>query len=383
MKPSVIKQDDGSYKTILLHRYIISELDNQEIPKKYVVHHINSKRYDNTLSNLMVTTSALNNACIKRDKKSSDTFYKGLHFSKDTNKWVAQISYNKRTYHLGFFDNDKDAAFKHDICHYAIYRTIIGSNELLDEETIKKIDENPSEYLPKAKYDERELPKFVVQLPYGAFRVRIRPHKIDKAFKELEDAKKYISDFFEKLEKQKQEKILSEEILRNENNIAIIKVENRKLKTIEYSLVSEEDYYKLIPITWYVNKDGYADSSIELMHRYIMNCESNDGNIIDHINKNKLDNRRDNLRFTTYGFNNRNKLKRSDCSSKYVGVYWRKDKEQWEAYITIKGKRIQIGYYDDEEDARDAYLDYYRKLEEQETAKSAEELANKLANINI
>jgi len=360
----MLKQNGGGYKSMMLHRYIMSVLEKKDIPESYVVHHINSLRYDNTVKNLEIATYSLNNAAIKREKTSSITKYKGLHFSKGVNKWVAQITYNYRTYHLGFFNSDYDAAYQHDMHHYAIHRTTIGSNNLLDDDNKKRIDENPTDFLPVAKYDDRELPKYVVQLPSGSYRVRFRAHKVDKVFQELNDATQFIEEFTKNLEKLKNDEILAKPIVRNEDGIPIIPVVKTKDNTIYYAFVDEADYYNIVKQKWCLDKDGYATSNNVMMHRLIMGCQPRDRSTIDHINRNRLDNRKSmNLRFATGSLNARNKSKREGCSSKYTGVYWKVDRDKWEAYITINGRRKHIGYFDVEEDARDAYNEVYKEIE--------------------
>lgn len=83
---------------------------------------------------------------------------------------------------------------------------------------------------------------------------------------------------------------------------------------------------------------------------------------IDHINRNKLDNRRENLRVVTQGQNmaNRGPNKSSNKTpkrSKYKGVYLFKHYKHrsWGASIMYQGKRYQLGRFDTEQDAAKAY----------------------------
>ena len=71
-------------------------------------------------------------------------------------------------------------------------------------------------------------------------------------------------------------------------------------------------------------------------------------NVIDHINNDCLDNRIENLRNITQQENNFN--------SKRKGYCWHKHQKKWIAQISVRKKGICLGYFDKEEDARDAYL---------------------------
>jgi hypothetical protein len=79
------------------------------------------------------------------------------------------------------------------------------------------------------------------------------------------------------------------------------------------------------------------------------------GLLVDHRNTNGLDNRRSNLRLATYSQNNCNKAKRKNTSSRYVGVCFNKQLKRWGAYIKPQGKKIFLGYFDNEIDAAHAY----------------------------
>ena len=91
-------------------------------------------------------------------------------------------------------------------------------------------------------------------------------------------------------------------------------------------------------------------------HRLLIKNKS--GNQIDHINRNKLDNRRENLRLVrrSYNLQNRNKFKHS--VSNYVGVTFdckKNVKKPWISRITKDRKRIYLGSFKTELEAAMAY----------------------------
>lgn len=79
--------------------------------------------------------------------------------------------------------------------------------------------------------------------------------------------------------------------------------------------------------------------------------------MVDHINGNPLDNRRENLRIVSCRENLSNKKARRDgeTSSKYVGVSYYKRTRKWVAMIHHGTKHITIGYFKSEVDAAGAY----------------------------
>jgi HNH endonuclease/AP2 domain len=84
-----------------------------------------------------------------------------------------------------------------------------------------------------------------------------------------------------------------------------------------------------------------------------MNMILKDDEEIDHKDRNRLNNQRDNLRSATRQEQVQNTTKRKNTASKYKGVSWWKNK--WKARIVINGKSIHLGYFDNEEDAARAY----------------------------
>ena len=80
---------------------------------------------------------------------------------------------------------------------------------------------------------------------------------------------------------------------------------------------------------------------------------------IDHIDQNKANNSISNLRWVSRSNNNRNRPKKQNGTSKFMGVCFDKKNEKYKAQINIDNKQIHIGYYEKEEDAakaRDAYV---------------------------
>jgi hypothetical protein len=117
------------------------------------------------------------------------------------------------------------------------------------------------------------------------------------------------------------------------------------------ALVSAEDYPILSKYKWHQSPQGYTQSKINgilmLMHRYIM--KPNDNQVIDHINRNKLDNRRENLRITNTKLNNENRsLRKSKKTSKYRGVFFHKFIKKYQVVTKIGGKRWYLGSYKNE-----------------------------------
>jgi hypothetical protein len=79
------------------------------------------------------------------------------------------------------------------------------------------------------------------------------------------------------------------------------------------------------------------------------------GFFVDHKNNDSLDNRKANLRVATRSENCQNVPKRKNTSSQFIGVSFSKEEKKWRAYINFKGKRIYLGYFDNEIDAGRAY----------------------------
>jgi hypothetical protein len=72
---------------------------------------------------------------------------------------------------------------------------------------------------------------------------------------------------------------------------------------------------------------------------------------IDHINRQKLDNRAENLRWAKPHLNGQNNGLSRRNTSGYKGVYFNKGAQKWMAYIRHEGKLKYLGLFDDPEEA--------------------------------
>ena len=125
-------------------------------------------------------------------------------------------------------------------------------------------------------------------------------------------------------------------------------------------LVDDEDYLYLNRFKWYLHNNGYAiknGGQHKYMHRMALDAPK--GWEIDHINRNKLDNRKVNLRFVNRSENNLNTRIRSDNKSGYKNINYDKSRSKWVVAIHRGGKRVYIKRYDTIEaaiEARNSFL---------------------------
>jgi hypothetical protein len=113
-----------------------------------------------------------------------------------------------------------------------------------------------------------------------------------------------------------------------------------------------------------LNKNGVKKSCIvhKLVAIAFLNHKPNGMElVVDHIDNNKLNNNVGNLQIITQRENA--SKDRSGYSSKYVGVTYIKRNNKWKARIYVKPKFIQIGTFETELEAHNAYEHYKDKLD--------------------
>lgn len=125
-----------------------------------------------------------------------------------------------------------------------------------------------------------------------------------------------------------------------------------KLTQGKYALVDNKDFEYLSQWKWHVNMAGYAvrgKTPHLYMHRLVNQTPK--GFHTDHINHNKLDNRRSNLRTTTCSQNLMNSKISTINSSGHKGISLYKRHNVYHTYINVNKKRINLGHYKNIKDA--------------------------------
>ena len=161
---------------------------------------------------------------------------------------------------------------------------------------------------------------------------------------------------------------------------------------VNKTLIDLDDVEKIKNIKWCLHKtEGYVQNSkIGRLHRYITNCPED--MVVDHINRNRLDNRKENLRICTIQQNGINRGLVSNNTSKFTGVYYEDHgKKKWKASLTVNGKVIKKRFIYKTDAIRyrltleiyhsiDRYITHYQLLE-QVLSDSLEYTLNDLFNV--
>lgn len=152
-----------------------------------------------------------------------------------------------------------------------------------------------------------------------------------------------------------------------------------------FAMVDDEDFDLLNQWNWHVaihcgipyafrNTDKSKCGSTKMsMHRQIVGV-TDPAVLVDHKNRNGLDNTRGNIRTCTRSENNRNR--KSTGRSKYLGAYYNKGSKHvilanghpktyrwgsWMSSIKVNGKDLKLGYFKTEEAAARAYDEAAKK----------------------
>lgn len=127
----------------------------------------------------------------------------------------------------------------------------------------------------------------------------------------------------------------------------------------KYALIDAANAVKVSNFNWHMDSKGYPTTKKNgrrvSMH-HLVNGKPPKGLVTDHINRNPLDNRIENLRFVTQSENMINRDMDGRNKSGYIGVYWHTRQKKWCAKIRRNYRDIHVGYYSSPEDANTARI---------------------------
>lgn len=320
-------------KNWFIHKYIYEILLNIKLEYGNIIDHINRNKLDNTRNNIRIVSFSEN--CRNRSKKpNASSKYIGVTYNKKSNIWQTSIIVNKENFYA-YYKNELHAAYQYDLwCkEFNLLANINNIDKPIDFVKYCKKEK----LLPKGVYKNKN--KFCSKISIGGKMKHLGTYNT------IEEAQIVF-------EKAKETPILPL-LTNNKNKECIIKIYNNKKEKICETIVDNDIYYDLSKYKWSLDGNGYVQGKFNnkmiSLSRYIMNC--NDNNVVDHINHNKLDNRKSNLRIITRKQNAMNRSSKKNSSSKYIGVCFEKESNKWLSYINIDKKQIKLGRFTNEIEA--------------------------------
>lgn len=140
------------------------------------------------------------------------------------------------------------------------------------------------------------------------------------------------------------------------------------------AMVDDEDYDYLNKFKWHAVKSRYTfyavtnnfDKSISskkslCMHRMIIDVLEKPV-LVDHADRDGLNNQKYNLRECSHSSNCANRKSRVNSTSNYIGVSWCKKAKKWKPQIMKDGKRTYLGAFKDEKYAALVYNEAAKRI---------------------
>ena len=131
--------------------------------------------------------------------------------------------------------------------------------------------------------------------------------------------------------------------------------------------IDDEDAGRILALSWWVSSSPETDGrvlcfstkigrKIIKLQRFIMDAPP--GLVIDHLDGNRLNNKKSNLRICTVQENNMNLRMSRRNTSGYKGVYFinnKRNSRKWRAMISLDGRKLHLGYFERPDEASSAY----------------------------
>lgn len=324
-------------ETWSLHQYIYYIFLKNPRVDGMVIDHVNSDKLDNRTENLRQISYSNNNKN-KLKSKNATSKYHGV--TRENNMYRCRIKGNKNSF---CYKNESHAAYHRDL--------MITELNLQEFHKMNNVDK-PCDFIRKEPHVKNlNLPVGIYQNHGSNYYYKLNGTSYF-GFSSVELAVSQREHEKNKLQ-QNQSILTNPVIIRNTDNIASINILNKNKEIVAKTTVDDDDYILLDKYSFSLSK-GYACGIINhkniKLSRYIMKC-TDPNKIVDHIDGNRLNNQKCNLRIISRKENCQNKLSFKNSSSKYIGVCLCKATGMWTASITVNKKTQHIGSFKTEIDA--------------------------------
>lgn len=136
------------------------------------------------------------------------------------------------------------------------------------------------------------------------------------------------------------------------------------LESGDFFTIDRKDHALISKYRWWNDGHGYYVTSVNGKHLFLHDLllPSQPGVFRDHINRDKSDNQRVNLRYASAAENQRNRGLQRNNTSGFIGVSWHRRYGQYRALIECGGRSISLGRYAAPEEAARARLSRFNSL---------------------
>ena len=244
-----------------------------------------------------------------QNEKSDEEIILPKNISKKGNSYRVQISYKTHKFCITMPTVEKAIEkleeYKKEIAKIKEEENTNTALKAESDEEIILTKQDEEIILPKNISKKRD--SFRVQISHKTHKFFITMPTLEKAIEKLDEFKKQI----EEIKLQEEIDHYNREITRDDNGCAIIPILNRK-KDVIYIKVSDDKWHECMKYSWCITTSNHFNAVINgkktCLHRFILNASED--TIIDFINKDKFDNRTENLRLSTNVNANHNRKKR-------------------------------------------------------------------------